>query len=241
MAEKANAIRGVIPAVMTPLSEDGSVDYAAMEKHMAYLSDAGVDGFFIGGTTAEGPFLTVEERKEAFRLARSVTGGKKTLYVVILRPHTDQVIAELLDFMELEPDYAAAVTPFYYGVSQETVADHYRRMDDASPVPIMLYNIPQNTHNTIAVSTVLKLAEHPNIVGIKDSSGNFLDFTHGILSTADTDFAWIQGEDRIDAPSLLLGAPGLVTGLGTFISNPTFGCSAPRRPGTRRESNGNRR
>ncbi|MEX2445140.1 MAG: dihydrodipicolinate synthase family protein [Alkalispirochaeta sp.] len=220
MAKNERRIKGVIPAVMTPLKEDGSMDMAALETHLRYLVDAGVDGLFIGGTTAEGAFLTAEERKRVFSLAKEVTGGKVTLYVVILRPHTEQVISELRDFVSLEPDYAATVTPFYYSVSQETIADHYTRIADASEVPFMLYNIPQNTHNPIALSTTLALAEHPNIVGIKDSSGAFTSFTQGLLTPLDHEFAWIQGEDILDAASLLFGAPGLVTGLGNVWIEP---------------------
>jgi len=220
MAKSTSPIEGIIPAVMTPLKEDGSVDMAALEAHIAYLVGAGVDGLFIGGTTAEGALLTAEERKEAFKLAKEVCGGKVTLYAVILRPHTEEVIAELNDFVSLDPAYAAAVTPFYYTVPQETIVDHYTRIGDASDVPVMLYNIPQNTHNPISLETVLSLSEHPNIVGIKDSSGAFPAFTQGMLTPTASDFAWIQGEDLLDAASLLFGAPGVVTGLGNVWIEP---------------------
>lgn len=220
MAERKNQLAGVIPAVMTPLKEDGTLDLAALEAHMEYLVEAGVDGLFIGGTTAEGALLTEEERKAAFKLAREVGGGKVTLYVVILRPHTEQVIAELKEFLSLEPAYVASVTPFYYSVSQATIRDHFTRIADASDVPFMLYNIPQNTHNAMELSTILSLAEHPNIVGIKDSSGAFAAFSQGMLTPLKSDFAWIQGEDLLDAASLLFGAPGLVTGLGNVWIEP---------------------
>lgn len=220
MTEQKNRIEGVIPAVMTPLTEGGSIDMGALEAQVGYLVESGVDGLFIGGTTAEGALLTAEERKAAFRLAKEVAGGKVTLYVVILRPHTEEVISELRDFVSLEPAYAATVTPYYYGVSQETIIDHYTRIADASDVPFMLYNIPQNTHNPIALSSVLSLAEHPNIVGIKDSSGQFTAFSQGLLSPVKGEFAWIQGDDILDAASLLFGAPGLVTGLGNVWIEP---------------------
>ncbi len=220
MAKNERRIEGVIPAVMTPLKDDGSMDMAALETHLRYLVNAGVDGLFIGGTTAEGALLTAEERKRAFSLAKQVSGGNVTLYVVILRPHTEQVISELRDFVSLEPDYAATVAPYYYTVSQDTIVDHYTRIADASDVPFMLYNIPQNTHNPIALSTTLALAEHPNIVGIKDSSGAFTSFTQGILTPLNGEFAWIQGEDILDAASLIFGAPGLVTGLGNVWIEP---------------------
>ena len=226
MAEPKSPVGGVIPAVMTPFAEGGSVDMTALEEQMMYLRDGGVDGLFIGGTTAEGAYLSAAERVEALRLARRVgsgTGagsGTLTLYAVILRPHTDLVLEELEALGPDQPDYVAAVTPFYYPVSQGTILDHYTRIAEASPVPVLLYNIPQNTHNTIAVETMLTLAEHPNIAGVKDSSGSFMSFSRGMLSRPGADFAWIQGEDLLDGPSLLCGAPGVVTGLGNVWIEP---------------------
>jgi 4-hydroxy-tetrahydrodipicolinate synthase len=239
MAGKQHTIEGVIPAVITPFGEDGTIDFNLLEQQVDYLTSAGAHGFFIGGTTSEGAYLTREERKEIFTVARRVTKGTLTLYVVFLRPHTDMVLEEMRDFAELEPDYVAAVTPFYYGVDQNTLYKHFMKIADAAPAPLVLYNIPQNTYNNIAVETTLRLAENERIVGIKDSSGAiapFANYTRGLLSRQSRDgFSWLQGEDLLDAPSLLLGAPAVVTGLGNVFVEPYVRMFEACRNGDREE------
>lgn len=113
----------------------------------------------------------------------------------------------------LEPDYLVAVTPYYYAVSQDAVAEHFRSLARRSPVPLILYNIPQCTHNPIALDTVLELAREENIAGIKDSSGDFVAFCRGLLADIPKGFSWIMGEDYLDGPAMLSGAHGVVTGL----------------------------
>ena len=210
---------GVIPAVVTPFSSSGEVEERLLVRQAEYLCEHSVHGLFVGGTTAEGPYLTEEERATVFRLIKRISGGGQTLYLAILRPHTQQVIDEMKRAEELEPDYIAAVPPFYYGVTQRSIIDHFVAVAEIAAAPVVLYNIPQNTYNPMTLDTILELSRHPNIAGIKDSSGAFITFTHGLLHNFD-DFAWIQGEDLLDAPSLLFGAPGLVTGLGNVSIEP---------------------
>lgn len=220
MAHTNAATNGIISAVLTPFREDGSVDMDALKIQMRYLLDGGIDGFIIGGTTSEGAYLTAEERKDIIRVAKDLSQGKHTLFAAVLRPHTEQVIAELGDLLPLEPDFVAAVTPYYYSVKQDAIVEHYTRIADYVAVPMILYNIPQNTHNPIALETILRLAKHPNIVGIKDSSGDFMTVSRGMVRTENEQFAWIQGEDILDAPSLLYGARGVITGLGNVWIEP---------------------
>jgi dihydrodipicolinate synthase/N-acetylneuraminate lyase len=122
--------------------------------------------------------------------------------------------------MPSRPDFIVTVAPYYLGVSQEGILDHFRCIARESPVPVILYNIPQNTHNPISLSTIFELAAVDNIAGIKDSSGDFISFSQGILGNVSDSFAWIQGEDLLEAPSYLLGARGVVTGLGNVSLDP---------------------
>ncbi len=212
-------IEGVIPAVLTPLSSSGEIDERLLARQIEYFCGQNVHGLFIGGTTAEGPYLTEAERTEIFGLAKRIAGATQTLYLTLLRPHTRQVIEEAKRAESLEPHFIASVPPFYYGVTQQCIIDHFVELADTASVPVVLYNIPQNTYNPMKLDTVLQLARHPNIAGIKDSSGAFVTFSHGLLH-ADDGFAWIQGEDLLDAPSLQFGAPALVTGLGNVWVEP---------------------
>jgi len=213
-------LHGVLPAVLTPLDERDGIDFQILEKQIRYLVDAGVDGLFMAGTTAEGIFLTTEQKRDVFTLAREIAGPKLTVCLVALRPSTEDVVHEMEAIASVEPDYVAAVTPLYYGASQQAIANHFRRILDAAPAPFILYNIPQNTHNVISTETILELSEDDRVVGVKDSSGNFVEYTRGVLGNRSPGFAWIQGEDLLDAPSFMLGAPGIVTGLGNVWIQP---------------------
>jgi len=213
MAVKSNKLKGVIPAIITPLDEKGAVDLGLLEKQAAYLSAAGVHGFFVGGTTGEGAYLSTEEKAESFKVVRQVSKGKQFLCAACIRPSTPEVLAEMRALARVEPDYIVAVTPYYMGVRQKDILEHYRLIAREAPAPLILYNIPGNTHNPIALETVLELAGEKNVAGIKDSTGEFMAFSRGVLGEYPEGFHWIQGEDLLDGPSLAMGCHGIVTGL----------------------------
>jgi len=213
-------LRGVIPAIITPLTEQGKIDFDLLEKQAAYLSEEGVHGFFIGGTTAEGAYLSTEEKGEIFKVVRRVSRGRQFLCAAYIQPSTTAVLEQMHALERTEPDYVVAVTPYYLAMRQEDILEHFRRVAAAAPAPLILYNIPGNTHNHIALETVRKLAEEKNIVGIKDSTGNFIEFSRGVLGESPEGFVWIQGEDYLDGPSLMTGCHGIVTGLGNARIEP---------------------
>ncbi len=213
-------IRGVIPAIFTPMDDKGSVDFGLLEKQASYLSEAGVNGFFIGGTTAEGAYLTTEEKGEILRVVRSVITNDQCLCAAYIQPSTRAVLEEMAALKSTEPDFIVAVTPYYLAMGQEDIKAHYRTIAKEASVPLLLYDIPGNTHNPIALETILELAEDANITGIKDSSGNFTPFSEGVLGDSPDGFLWIQGDDSLDCPSLMLGCDGVVTGLGNARIEP---------------------
>jgi 4-hydroxy-tetrahydrodipicolinate synthase len=231
MMNTTRKLEGIIPALITPLTESGKIDFTLLEKQISYLSSAGVHGFFVGGTTSEGPYLTTQEKIEIFKLVKEVTAGKQFLCVACLQPSTSLVLEEIRAFSDLKPDFVVAVTPYYYAVPQEVIISHYKEIAQNSPVPIILYNIPARTHNPIALESIVELASIENIAGIKDSSGNFIAFTRGVYTELCDDFVWIQGEDYLDAPSLLVGAKGIVTGLGNVWIEPYVGLYSEKEQG----------
>src|SRR6056297_2197985 len=166
-------IEGIIPAPISVFDENRTFDYDGFARQIEYLVDGGVNGVFLTGTTAEGAYVTMDERLKAVETVERVAGDGVTIYAVIARAGTHQTLEELKTMAGTAVSYVASVTPYYMPTDQEGIITHYRALADASPVPFLLYNIPQNTHNPIHVDTVLELAQHPNIVGIKDSSGDF--------------------------------------------------------------------
>jgi 4-hydroxy-tetrahydrodipicolinate synthase len=211
---------GVIPAIITPMNERGEIDYGLLEKQAAYLSEGGVNGFFIGGTTAEGAYLSTEEKAEVFKVVRGITAGKQFLCAAYIQPSTAGVLGQMRALEATEPDYVVAVTPYYLSMRQQDILEHYRQVAAAAPAPLILYNIPGNTHNLIDLETVRELAGEKNVVGIKDSTGDFIGFSRGVLGDNPDGFVWIQGEDYLDGPSLMIGCHGIVTGLGNARIEP---------------------
>ena len=213
-------LEGVIPALILPVNEKGKINFNFFEKQVNYLFSAGINGLFINGTTGEGAWLSTEEKVQIFKLVKEISEGKIFLCAACLQPSTELVIKEIEAFEKLEPDYIVAVTPYYYSISQDIIIEHFKKIADFSSVPLILYNIPQCTHNKIELSTILKLAKEENIAGIKDSSGDFISFTRGMYAQVTESFSWIQGEDYLDGPSFNCGADGLVTGLGNVFIEP---------------------
>jgi len=222
--QKANRKKpaGFIPAPLLPLDEEGRADFRLLEKQLDYLAGAGADGLFLSGTTGEGAWLATAEKADILRAARQVVAGRCFLAAACLQPSTPQVLQEMEALLALQPDFVVAVTPYYYAVPQAAVAAHFRELARRSPVPVILYNIPQCTHNPIALDTVLERAREPNVAGIKDSSGDFVSFSRGLCAGAPEGFAWIMGEDYLDGAAMLHGAHGIVSGL----SNVWAGCHA---------------
>lgn len=204
---------GVIPALITPMNQHGEIDTRALERQAAYLADSGVHGFLIGGTTAEGAYLSTDELRTIYTVVRDVSQGRQYLCLASLRPSTAMVQEELKKLADLEPDYVVVTAPYYMSVPQEGIKHHFETILKVSPAPLIVYNIPSTTHNPIALDTVLELAEDRKVAGTKDSSGDFIAFSQGVLSCSDTSFSWIQGEDHLYCSSLFLGARGLVSGL----------------------------
>jgi len=213
-------LEGVIPALILPVNKEGKINFKLLEKQVGYLASAGVDGIFINGTTGEGAWLTTEEKIQVFKTVKKVTRGNQVLCAACIQPSTELVINEIQVFEKFKPDYVVAVTPYYYTVSQDAIIEHFKKIANFSSVPLILYNIPQCTHNKIELSTILKLAKEENIAGIKDSSGDFISFTRGMYAPVPESFSWIQGEDYLDGPSFNTGVDGIVTGLGNVWIKP---------------------
>ncbi len=207
-------VRGVIPAIVLGNDASGAVSEEMLSRQIEYFLAAGVHGMYMNGTTGEGAVLSTEEKAEVVRIAMKVVGGKIPLYGVCLQPSTDAVIHEAKVMADLGVACIAAVPPYYYASSQDVIKKHYLKIAEESELPVMLYNIPQNTHAPVTAETIIELSRHPNIVGIKDSSGDFRNYNRILLATDSSEFACVQGEDGLDAAAFLIGSPGVVTGLG---------------------------
>jgi len=218
--EEKKRLRGVIPAVITPVHEDGKVNEKILVKQVSYLSNAGVHGFLVNGTTGEGPFLSREEKKRNFELVRAASAGKEFLCLGCLQPSTELTMDEIVAFKSLKPDFIVITSPYYFKASQKEIMRHIREIAKHSPFPVIVYNIPKCTFNKIEHDAMMEIATLENVAGLKDSSGDFVTFSRVLAHRKRENFSWIMGEDYLDADSLTIGGSGMITGLGNVWIEP---------------------
>lgn len=220
MSTNKTRFEGVIPALLNPVNDSGKTDHALLEKQVEYLVSGGIAGIFVNGSTAESPYMSTQDKVEVFNTVKRSVAGRAVLCAACIQPSTEQTLEELKVLEKLGPDYVVAVTPYYFKVQQKAIVEHYRAIAKASSVPVLAYDIPSCTHNKIEFSTMLELAAVDNIRGLKDSSGDFVTFSRAVLASKRPDFAWIDGEDYLDAAAFNVGAAGIVTGTGNVWIEP---------------------
>jgi 4-hydroxy-tetrahydrodipicolinate synthase len=204
---------GIIPPMLTPLTPDERIDCPAVERLVNFLIGHGVHGLFILGSIGEGAFLRPAEKRTLAEATIAAARGRVPVIVGVLEPGTEKVI-EGMRLLAL-PGIAAYVvtTPYYYGGFSPThLREHFRRVASAADRPILAYNIPQNTHVTMKADLMCELADVPNIAGVKDSAGDWLEDQVLLLRPRRTGFAIFQGNQVYAGVSLLAGADGLVPG-----------------------------
>jgi len=210
--------KGVVVALITPLTQRREVDLRGLEKQVQHMLDRGVDGFFVNGTTGEGAYLTIEEKTTVIKKVKGMSKDAK-LFAACIQPSTEMTLKEVDVVSPLGPDFIVVTTPYYNKVSQGALVEHFVALSKRSKIPIVAYDIPGCTINKIELKTLQAMRERVAICGKKDSSADFIGFQEGVLREK-KDFFWLQGDDRLDGPSLLVGADGMVTGLGNVWIDP---------------------
>jgi 4-hydroxy-tetrahydrodipicolinate synthase len=206
-------IEGIIVPMITPMTESGEVDKQGVIWLINFLIDKGINGFLIGGTTGEGPLLSVQER---FFLAETVVesvnhripviihaGAITTLQTIQLAQHAEKIGA----------DGIAIIPPYFYRLREEAILAHYQMIIKSVPnLPVFLYNNPFVLANELSYSIVKRLSDDfKNVVGIKDSSGN-LDFLKACNLLRNGEFITFMGNDKFMLPALSMGINGCVSG-----------------------------
>lgn len=206
--------RGMGVALITPFRQDKTVDWDALARLLDYQIKSGVDYMVVLGTTAETPALTEEERRQVRRFVVDRVAGRVPLVVGCGGNNTAAVVSEAA---AINPDEFAAilsVVPYYNKPSQEGIYQHYAAIAKASTVPVILYNVPGRTGVNMTAETTLRLAsEFPNIVAIKEASGNISQMDD-IIKNKPADFCVISGDDGITFPLITLGAVGVISVIG---------------------------
>jgi 4-hydroxy-tetrahydrodipicolinate synthase len=201
----------VLTAMITPFKEDGSVNYAVAEQLAVHLADRGTDSLVVCGTTGESPTMTWDEEYELFQVVQKAVAGKAKVIAGAGSNSTSEAIEATQKAAKLRLDGCLQVVPYYNKPPQEGLYNHFRAIAQSAPeLPIMLYNIPGRTGQNMLPETVARLAEIPNIVAVKEASGN-LDQASQIRCLTSPEFAIYSGDDSLTLPMLAVGGSGVVS------------------------------
>ena len=203
--------RGIIPAVITPLTAEEKFNEKAMRKLINYLIDGGVHGLFVIGTTGEFYGLTPEEKREILLVAMDETRGRVPVYAGTngITTRESVLLTQLAE--ECKVDAVSVLTPMFVTPNQDQLIKHYKSVAASTSLPVILYNNPPKTGVNIAPTTVAKLAEVSNIVSIKDSSGDLtLTADYIRLTKEREDFSVLMGRDTLIYGALCYGAVGSI-------------------------------
>lgn len=206
-------LRGIVTPLITPLATPDSLDPASLEKLVEHVIAGGVSAVFVLGTTGEGPAVPAAVRRQVVEVTCRAAANRVPVIVGI----TDSCLREALDLAEFSAAAGASAVvsagPTYFPVAQPELEHYIRHLADASPLPLFLYNMPSHTHVRFAVPTVAAVAGHPNIAGLKDSSGEIMYLSALRHTLAQhPDFTLLVGPEEMMGESVLLGVHGGVNG-----------------------------
>ncbi|MFM7709558.1 MAG: 4-hydroxy-tetrahydrodipicolinate synthase [Ferruginibacter sp.] len=206
-----DTLKGTGVAMVTPFDQNGEIDWAGFEKLIQYLIDGGVDYLVVLGTTGETPVLSKTEKKALITFTYEQVNKRIPIVVGVGGNDTRQVIEDL---HQLPLDQATAIlsaAPYYNKPSQEGLFQHYKHLADASPKPLILYNVPGRTGRNMATTTTLRLAhEVQNIIGVKEASGD-MQQCMDILRGRPDGFLVLSGDDALALPQLACGMDGVIS------------------------------
>lgn len=215
-------IKGIITAMVTPLTDDG-INEAATRKLVSKLIADGVHGLFILGTNGEFYALSEAEKLELVKIVVDETAGRVPVFAGSGGISTEEVIKLTNQFAELGVDAVSVITPYLIKVSDEELIQHYQTIARNTELPIILYNIPANTKISISESVFKELIKLPQIIGIKDSSGQLENIQLYLELNQREDFSVLVGSDSLILPALQKGVDGAVAATSNVLTKTDLG------------------
>jgi 4-hydroxy-tetrahydrodipicolinate synthase len=205
--------RGSLVALVTPMTESGEVDHVAFGRLLDWHARQGSDGIVIGGTTGESATVSPTEVAELLQIAVQRVGGRMPVIAGTGSNSTARAVERTRAACELGVDGVLVVTPYYNRPPQEGLFRHFSLVADAASVPLVLYNVPSRTACDLLPETVERLAAHPQIIGIKEATGN-IERGAEILTRCGDDFLLFSGDDATCRELIGIGAQGVITVTG---------------------------
>jgi 4-hydroxy-tetrahydrodipicolinate synthase len=202
--------KGVGAALITPFDEKNEIDYPGLKKLIDLVTDGGVDYLVVQGTTGESPTVTSKEKKDI--LAFTIKNNTKSLPIVYgVGGNDTRAVLETISTTDFSGvDAILSVCPYYNKPSQEGIIAHFTAIADASPVPVLLYNVPGRTVINMKADTIVVLSAHPNIIGIKDAGGS-IEQSMELAARVPEDFILLSGDDNLVTTMVSVGWHGVIS------------------------------
>ncbi|WP_144497641.1 4-hydroxy-tetrahydrodipicolinate synthase [Bacillus paralicheniformis] len=200
----------IATAMVTPFDKNENIDFQKLSKLIDYLINNGTDSLVVAGTTGESPTLSEEEKVALIQYSVKEAAGRVPIIAGTGSNNTKASIKLTKKAEEAGADAVMLVTPYYNKPSQEGMYLHFRAIAEETSLPVMLYNVPGRTAASLAPETTIRLAEIPNIIAIKEASGD-LDAITKIVAETPEDFAVYSGDDSLTLPALSVGARGIIS------------------------------
>ncbi len=201
--------KGIITAIVTPMHEDGAVDFQSLGSLIEHQLQLGVKGFYVGGSTGEGFILTSEERMQVLEVVVRTNRGRGTIISHIGCISTEETIKLAKHAEQLGVDAISAVVPFYYKLSLGDIQRHYEQIMASVSLPLIVYHFPGATGVNLTIDFYKAMAEHPQCIGVKFTSMNLFEMQQ-IRSICGKDFLIFNGHDEVYAAGALMGADGAI-------------------------------
>ncbi len=212
-----NKYHGVVVPMVTPVTKDGNIDVAAVERIIESFAQNNVHALIMG-TTGEGNSVSVRNGVAMIEAAAKTAKGRIVIYAGLAGNCIEEQYEAAKQFVAAGADVIAATLPCYYALNEEQMYKYYKELADFLPVPLMLYNITITTHMSIPLDVIERLSHHPNIVGLKDSENNIPRIEECLKMFADRkDFAYFCGCAANSAVALANGADGIVPSVGNYL------------------------
>jgi len=205
--------RGLGVAMVTPFNADGSIDFSGLKKLTIHLVDGGVNYLVVMGTTGENPTILNDEQQAILQKVKEVNAGRLPIVFGIGGNSTAAVVDRLKSENLEGVDGILSVSPYYNKPSQEGIYQHYKAVSEATPLPVIMYNVPGRTGSVISAETTLRIAQLANIVATKEASGS-LDICMDVIRGAPEGFGVISGDDNYTMPYIAAGMQGVISVLG---------------------------
>jgi 4-hydroxy-tetrahydrodipicolinate synthase len=215
---KLPKFHGVAPALVTPMFQDRSIDWKALSSLINHVSQGGVDYLVVQGTTGESATTTSDEKKKIIETIKESNAYQLPIVYGIGGNDTESLLTQIKNTSFDGIDAILSVAPYYNKPSAKGVKDHFNAIADACPVPVILYNIPGRTGINVSPETVLALAEHTNIIGIKEASC-IIEQCIEIAFHKPNDFLLISGDDVQAVPIISIGGVGVMSVIANALPN----------------------